>query len=61
MRPYAQKLAYAFLRKDLTGNLPRKFKIAFDGCRDKDCIVGRHQRYRPARRDPRWAAAASAW
>ena len=32
MRPYAQKVAYAFLRKELTDNLPRKFKIAFDGC-----------------------------
>src|SRR5580700_1389387 len=30
VRPYAQKLAYALLRKDLTQNLPRKFKIAFD-------------------------------
>jgi len=40
VRPYAQRLAYAFLRKDLTGNLPRKFKIAFDGCRDHDCIAG---------------------
>ncbi len=39
-RPYAQKLAYAFLRKDLTGNLPRKFKFAFDGCSDRDCIAG---------------------
>ena len=33
-------MAYAFLRKDLTGNLPRKFKIAFDGCGHKDCIQG---------------------
>jgi sulfite reductase beta subunit-like hemoprotein len=40
VRPYAQRVAYAFLRKDLTGNLPRKFKIAFDGCRDRDCISG---------------------
>jgi sulfite reductase beta subunit-like hemoprotein len=40
VRPYAQKLAYAFLRKDLTSNLPRKFKIAFDGCRHRDCIAG---------------------
>src|SRR6266542_671769 len=40
VRPYAQKVAYAFLRKDLTGNLPRKFKIAFDGCGDQDCIAG---------------------
>src|SRR5271157_1207202 len=39
VRPYAQKVAYAFLRKDLTGNLPRKFKIAFDGCAGQDCIV----------------------
>jgi len=40
VRPYAQRIAYAFLRKDLTANLPRKFKIAFDGCRDNDCIAG---------------------
>jgi sulfite reductase beta subunit-like hemoprotein len=40
VRPYAQKVAYAFLRKDLTGNLPRKFKIAFDGCGGQDCIMG---------------------
>jgi sulfite reductase beta subunit-like hemoprotein len=38
VRPYAQKVAYALLRKDLTGNLPRKFKLAFDGCRAQDCI-----------------------
>ncbi|MBZ5583362.1 MAG: nitrite/sulfite reductase [Acidobacteriia bacterium] len=40
VRPYAQRVAYAFLRKDLTSNLPRKFKIAFDGCGNGDCIVG---------------------
>jgi sulfite reductase beta subunit-like hemoprotein len=40
VRPHAQKLAYAMLRKDLTQNLPRKFKIAFDGCSHKDCIAG---------------------
>src|SRR5581483_9083532 len=40
VRPYAQKIAYAFLRKDLTGNLPRKFKFAFDGCEGKDCVQG---------------------
>jgi sulfite reductase beta subunit-like hemoprotein len=39
VRPYAQRVAYAFLRKDLTGNLPRKFKIAFDGCAGHDCIA----------------------
>ena len=37
MRPYAQQVALAFLRKDLTDNLPRKFKIAFSGCAE-DCI-----------------------
>jgi len=40
VRPYAQRVAFAFLRKDLTANLPRKFKIAFDGCRQDDCIAG---------------------
>jgi sulfite reductase beta subunit-like hemoprotein len=40
VRPYAQKLAYAFLRKELTSNLPRKFKFAFDGCAGRDCIAG---------------------
>src|ERR1700694_3556570 len=40
VRPYAQRVAYAFLRKDLTTNLPRKFKIAFDGCASHDCIQG---------------------
>ena len=40
VRPYAQRVAYAFLRKDLSSNLPRKFKIAFDGCSGKDCIQG---------------------
>ncbi|MGA3044270.1 MAG: nitrite/sulfite reductase [Bryobacteraceae bacterium] len=40
VRPYAQRIAYAFLRKDLTANLPRKFKIALDGCGSQDCIAG---------------------
>jgi sulfite reductase beta subunit-like hemoprotein len=40
VRPYAQRVAYAFLRKDLTCNLPRKFKICFDGCAGHDCIQG---------------------
>src|ERR1035437_42958 len=39
VRPYAQRVAYAFLRKDLTSNLPRKFKIAFDGCGGRDCMA----------------------
>ena len=40
VRPYAQRLALAFLRKDLTSDLPRKFKIALDGCGAQDCIQG---------------------
>ncbi|HTX36331.1 MAG TPA: nitrite/sulfite reductase [Bryobacteraceae bacterium] len=40
VRPCAQRVAYALLRKDLTGNLPRKFKIAFDGCAGHDCVQG---------------------
>lgn len=39
VRPYAQKLAYALIRKDLTQNLPRKFKISFDGCAGH-CVAG---------------------
>jgi sulfite reductase beta subunit-like hemoprotein len=39
VRPYAQRLAYAFIRKDLTGNMPRKFKFTFDGC-GHDCTLG---------------------
>lgn len=39
VRPYAQKVAYAFIHKELTDNLPRKFKIAFDGCAH-DCMAG---------------------
>jgi sulfite reductase beta subunit-like hemoprotein len=56
VRPYAQKVAYAFLRKDLTGNLPRKFKFAFDGCAGTDCIqaaindVGLHAVIRDGKR-----------
>jgi sulfite reductase beta subunit-like hemoprotein len=40
VRPYALKVAYAFLRQDATANLPRKFKIAFDGCAGRDCVAG---------------------
>src|ERR1019366_2783993 len=43
VRPYAQRIAYAFLRKDLTSNLPRE-----------RLHRGRHQRYQPARRRARW-------
>lgn len=31
VRPYARKLALAFLHKELTDSLPRKFKVAFSG------------------------------
>src|SRR5271168_2872090 len=37
VQPYARRLAFAFLHKELTDNLPRKFKVAFEGCPD-DCI-----------------------
>lgn len=37
VRPYARKLAFAFLHKELTDSLPRKFKISFSGCKD-DCM-----------------------
>jgi sulfite reductase beta subunit-like hemoprotein len=40
VRPYAQRVCYALLRKELTTNLPRKFKICFDGCRNQDCVQG---------------------
>ncbi len=38
VRPYAQRLALAFLHKELTDSLPRKFKVAFSGCKE-DCIA----------------------
>lgn len=38
VRPYARRLAFAFLHKDLTDNLPRKFKIAFSAC-SEDCMA----------------------
>lgn len=39
VHPYARKVAFAFLHKEVTDALPRKFKIAFSGCKD-DCMVG---------------------
>ena len=39
VHPYAQKVAFAFLHKELTDAMPRKFKIAFSGCKE-DCMVG---------------------
>src|SRR5579864_4582858 len=38
VHPYAQKVAFAFLHKELTDSLPRKFKIAFSGCQE-DCVL----------------------
>src|SRR5215471_3615858 len=32
VQPYARRLAFAFLHKELTDSLPRKFKVAFAGC-----------------------------
>jgi sulfite reductase beta subunit-like hemoprotein len=39
VRPWSRKVAYAFLRRSLTDAMPRKFKIAFDGCTDSDCTI----------------------
>jgi sulfite reductase beta subunit-like hemoprotein len=39
VQPYARQIAFAFLHKELTDSLPRKFKIAFSGCKE-DCMVG---------------------
>jgi sulfite reductase beta subunit-like hemoprotein len=39
VHPYAQKVAFAFLHKELTDSLPRKFKISFSGCKE-DCMIG---------------------
>ncbi|MCC6368795.1 MAG: nitrite/sulfite reductase [Bryobacterales bacterium] len=38
VRPYAQQAAFAFLHKELTDSLPRKFKIAFSGY-DNDAAI----------------------
>jgi sulfite reductase beta subunit-like hemoprotein len=38
VHPYAQKVAFAFLHKEITDSLPRKFKIAFSGCKE-DCML----------------------
>jgi sulfite reductase beta subunit-like hemoprotein len=42
VRPYAQKVAFAFLRKDLTDSMPRKFKIAFEGCAHDHVLTAIH-------------------
>ncbi|HWZ31143.1 MAG TPA: nitrite/sulfite reductase [Bryobacteraceae bacterium] len=38
VQPYARRLAFAFLHRELTDSLPRKFKVAFSGCPD-DCMA----------------------
>ncbi len=38
VHPYAQRTAFAFLHKELTDSMPRKFKIAFSGC-PEDCMM----------------------
>jgi len=38
VQPYARRVAFAFLHKELTDSMPRKFKIAFAGC-PEDCIA----------------------
>src|ERR1700690_523534 len=38
VQPYARRVAFAFLHKELTDNLPRKFKVAFSAC-PEDCIA----------------------
>jgi sulfite reductase beta subunit-like hemoprotein len=39
VRPYSRQVAFAFLRRTLTDSMPRKFKIAFDGCTNNDCTI----------------------
>ncbi len=38
VQPYARTVAFAFLHKELTDSMPRKFKIAFSACKD-DCML----------------------
>lgn len=38
VQPYARRLAFAFLHKELTDALPRKFKVCFTGC-PEDCMA----------------------
>jgi sulfite reductase beta subunit-like hemoprotein len=40
--PYARIVAFAFLRKELTDSMPRKFKISFDGGPDDRMLAGIH-------------------
>ncbi|MFN3322030.1 MAG: nitrite/sulfite reductase [Bryobacteraceae bacterium] len=38
VNPYARRVAFAFLHRELTDNLPRKFKIAFSGGSKRDTV-----------------------
>ncbi len=38
VQPYARRLAFAFLHKELTDAMPRKFKVSFCGC-PEDCMA----------------------
>jgi len=40
--PYGAALARYFVRRDLTQNMPRKFKVAFTGCREDHAITRMH-------------------
>ncbi len=42
VRPYARQVAFAFLHKELTDNLPRKFKISFSGYPDDPMLGAIH-------------------
>ena len=38
--PYAERMTRYFLRHPISGILPRKFKIAFEGCREDHILTG---------------------
>ena len=40
--PYAEAMTRYFLRHPLASSLPRKFKIAFEGCVDDHALTGMH-------------------
>ena len=53
MTPYAEATTRYLLRGRISSSLPRKFKIAFEGCTDEDhALLGMHDLgYRAAIRD----------
>ncbi len=42
VRPYMRQVAFAFLHKELTDSMPRKFKIAFQSAPEQDMALGIH-------------------